>query len=88
MPFQSLDELIEKAKSAVVKAFEGKDTTEREWLIADLDSYESVAYRIRIYVLEGSPAKGIILVNYGTRTVIAIDAWDSRLKTWKERHYF
>ena len=33
--------------------------TKRKWLTAELNSYNDSAYRIQIFVLEGSPAKGM-----------------------------
>jgi hypothetical protein len=71
----------------VIKAYEHKDSTERKWLEANLDSYESPDHRIRVLVLEGSPAKGYVIVNYGTETVLAFDVFDKKLKELRLRPF-
>lgn len=71
----TIDKLIEKAKNKVIQAYEHKENTQRKWLTAYVDSYSDKDYRIEILVLEGSPAKGVVLINYGRNFVLAIDAW-------------
>ena len=48
----------------------------REWLTAGaVDSYGDSQYRVQCWVFEGSAAKGIVLSNYGTKTVVAFNAF-------------
>ena len=75
--------LIEEAKLKVIKSYEGKDSTRREWLESHCDSYENPKYRLALLVLEGSPAKGAIIINYGRGTVKAFDHFFNLLKTFR-----
>ena len=59
------EKLVEKCKQTVILAYEGQPTTERKWLEAHADSYKNPQYRIQLLVLEGSPAKGYVVVDYG-----------------------
>lgn len=86
MSEKGVDELIEEAKQIVIKKYEHKDTTKRKWLEANLDSYENPNHRIRVLVLEGSPAKGYIIANYGTARVTAFDVYDKKLKGLTPEH--
>ena len=78
-----MKKLIDKAKLSVIRSWEQKDTTDREWLEANLDSYENDSSRVKILVLEGSPAKGIVLANYGINEVSAIDGLGRHLHKWR-----
>ncbi len=74
---------IVKAKQKVVEKYEHGKTTERQWLQASVDSYDNSEYRVELFVLEGSPAKGLVIVNWGARWIKAIDLWGNQLYTWK-----
>jgi hypothetical protein len=78
--------LIEKAKLAVVKAYEGQETTQRNWIEAHADSYKNPLYRIQVFVLEGSPAKGCVVADYGHGVVQAFDAHCKKLKQFSSGH--
>ena len=78
-----INELIEKAKLKVFSTCPHPDDNERPWLEADIDSYSSKSTRIKLLVLEGSPPRGIIIVNYPLGTVTAINMYNQRLHTWK-----
>lgn len=80
------EELIEKAKLRVMRAYDPYDPpTPRKWLTANLDSYGDSAFRVSIMVLEGSPAKGYVIADYGRATVQAVDAWGKRLHRWRTK---
>lgn len=82
------EELIEKAKLRVIQAYDHyQPPTPRKWLIANLDSYENSASRVSIMVLEGSPAKGYVIADYGRATVQAVDAWGKRLYRWRTKSW-
>jgi hypothetical protein len=79
-------DLIELCKQAVMKARasnEGQGAMERRWLEAHADSYENPKYRIQLFVLEGSPAKGYVVIDYGHHRVQAFDVRGKRLKHLK-----
>ena len=72
-----MEDLIEKAKRCVEKHY-GAGRYKRPWLDAEPPhSYGNALYRVRLFVLAGSPPKGFVLANYGTGTV---KAFDSRMK--------
>ncbi|KAA0243658.1 MAG: hypothetical protein DYG83_13270 [Candidatus Brocadia sp. AMX2] len=64
-----MEQLIGQAKRLVARGL----NPDRKWLESSLDSYNDESYRVSLLVLEGSPAKGYIIANYGTRQVIAFD---------------
>jgi hypothetical protein len=80
----SMDELIKKAKDCVEKRWPGVE--ERPWLEAEPpDSYKDPFWRVRLFVLQGSPPKGFVLANYGTHTVKAFNSEMKHLYTFKRR---
>jgi hypothetical protein len=74
-------ELIEKAKLRVIQAYDHQQPpTPRKWLIASPpDSYGNSDFHVTLMVLEGSPAKGYVIVDYGKAMVIGISAWGRKL---------
>ena len=86
MFFQTRSEAIEKAKQRIMNRYsrtkkEKDDFKTRQWLGCHVDSYEEEEHRISVLVCEGSPVKGIIIVNDGRATVMAFDAWGKRLRS-------
>jgi len=77
-----IEQLLEKAKLLVIRSYEHRDTTTRPWLEMHIDSYEDPSNRLAVYVLMGSPVKGLVIANYGFDTVTAIDCWGTKLKTF------
>jgi hypothetical protein len=77
------EELIELCKQAVIKAYrfiEGKEAEDRPWLEVHVDPYKCYKrYRVQLFVLEGTPAKGYVLVDYGRKRVQAFDSDGERL---------
>ena len=78
----SMPMMIERAKAMVVLAYEHRNITDRPWLEMHVDSYDNPSNRIQFFVLHGSPVKGIVIANYGFETVIAIDCWGKKLRTF------
>lgn len=78
---QIMEKVIERAKEAVELAYESRHS-QRDWLDTFLDSYNSKTWRVRVLVLEGSPAKGYIVANYGTGSVQAYDGVDKQIATY------
>jgi len=77
--------LIEKAKRRVILAYERSAHTDRPWLEASPpDSYSSPNYRVKVFVLEGSPPKGMVLANYGGHVAIAFDCHGRQLYTYRD----
>jgi len=74
--------MIEKAKLRVIKSYERNGTTTRAWLEMHVDSYENPGQRLQVFVLEGSPVKGMVVANYGFDSVSAFSCWGQRLKTY------
>lgn len=72
------DALIEKVKGLV--EHECGDSG-RRWIDVHADSYGDGTYRIRLLVLEGSPCRGYIVVNYATGMVRAYNVFDKRICT-------
>ena len=68
--------LIDKAKKKVIKAYEGREYSDRAWLETHVDSYKEDRHRIQLIVLEGSPVKGYVIVNYGRGLVRAYSCHD------------
>ncbi|GIK23660.1 MAG: hypothetical protein BroJett005_30740 [Ignavibacteriota bacterium] len=73
-----MEQLIEQAKRLIEKKFDPG----RKWLEASLDSYNADSNRVTLFVLEGSPAKGYIIANYGTKQVIAFDYYGRKRRTY------
>ena len=66
-----MNHMIEEAKKTVIKNY-GK-TIEREWIEARAyNQYKYRNYDIVLFMRTGSPSKGYVIANYGTRTVLAI----------------
>lgn len=78
----TFSEALEKAKLRIIKKYERRNTTKRAWLEAHIDSYHSEYNRLQMIVLEGSPPKGFIIVNYGANTLTAFDCHGNKLHVW------
>ena len=60
-----MDVAIEKAKRKVEQAYHCSPS-QRAWIESNpLDSYEDDTFRVKLFVLEGSPCKGYIIADYG-----------------------
>ena len=69
-----MSELIGKAKKAVVRAWEGRETTERRWHTISFIPYGNMKdHRLEIHILVGTPVKGFVVANYGLGVVVAYD---------------
>ena len=69
-----LDDCVNEAKAY-------QNPEQRRWLfLGRADSYSAVFNRVQCYVLEGSPARGFILVL--GQHVVRLDGQGKRLKTW------
>lgn len=55
----------------------------RKWKEVSVDSYNEPNSRLTLIVCEGSPVKGFVIVNYGTKSVTAYDAKGNQIKTYK-----
>ena len=78
------ERLIEKAKRQVELWYQcvGKG---REWLTAEpIKSYGSATHRVETFVLQGSPAKGIVLADWGSRTVRAVSVCNYQTRSYKQ----
>lgn len=63
---------IEKAKRKVEQAYHTKPG-QRAWLESNpIDSYEDESFRVKIFVLEGSPCKGYVVADYGRMFVTPV----------------
>jgi hypothetical protein len=49
---------------------------DRPWETSGIDSYGTDEYRIEIHVWKGSPVKGYVVINNGTRTARAFSVND------------
>ena len=68
-------QFIQKAKHQV-EVWYGCVGSERPWLEASpVDSYKNVEYRVELFVLRGSPAKGYVVADWGNRTVRAVSCF-------------
>ena len=73
-----MSELVEKAKKAVVRAWEGRETTERHWHTISFIPYGNMdEQRLEIHILVGTPVKGFVVANYGLGVVTAYD-WNQK----------
>ena len=81
----SIEDRIAMAKNHVRKVWAGDLNGNRRWLEAEPPhSYGDELYRVRLWVLEGSPAKGYVLADYGTGAVVAIDGGFSHKKVYRK----
>ncbi len=78
-----MEDAIELAKNKVIEAYDRPGSCEREWIVANADSYREVRQRVAVLVREGSPAKGYVIANYGRLTVMAFNVHDELLFKWK-----
>jgi len=75
-------ETIEHAKKLIAKWY-NSDVRDRKWLEAHVDCYGDKTNRVQIFVFEGSPSKGIVLVEYGMGTyVVAINPRRNKKKIY------
>jgi len=72
-----LTTLIERAKEKVMRSY--GHSVGRRWLNTYCDSYEDSSYRVEIFVLEGSPVKGVVLVDHGRNVVMGFDVGGKRV---------
>ena len=80
----SIEDRIALAKNHVRKSFAGDLDGTREWLESEPpDSYGDEQYRVRLWVLEGSPPKGYVLADYRTAAVVALDGGFSRKRAFR-----
>ena len=84
-----MEDAIELAKNKVIKAYDRPGAcVEREWIVANADSYREVRQRVAVLVREGSPAKGYVIANYGKHTVMAFSLHDELLFKWTGLSHF
>jgi len=68
--------LIVQAKENVIKSYrDSEDTRKRKWLKSVIKPYGGSHQAVVVLVLEGSPVKGLIVINYGRGTIIGYDCW-------------
>ncbi len=80
---QWMEETVAKAKRCVERAY--RERTVRKWLSASPPpSYEDESYAVSLYVYEGSPPKGYVIVDYGYHTVKAFGPGWRHLHTWQD----
>jgi len=75
------EEMIVKAQQKIRDRYR-PDTDSRKWRTAKVRSYENKSYDIEIRVLTGSPVKGYVLINHGTKTIKAFGINDKLIRTW------
>ena len=76
----TMEELIKKAKHWV-SSFWGSD---RQWLEAEpRPSYNDSNYIVRLCVLEGSPAKGYLVIDFGAKAIKAFNGTFGKMKTFR-----
>lgn len=80
MKEEIMEQLINEAKKLVVRRAD--DGSERKWLETEVVPYGSPSEKVRFLVLEGSPARGYIIANYGMEKVTAFGCDGTRLKTY------
>ena len=71
---------IERAKKWVEKEYPSKN---RKWIETEVDSYGTARNKVKIFVYEGSPAKGVIIASYDYNVlfyVVAINCWGKTRK--------
>ena len=76
-------EAMTKVRDAVVRKT-GYKEGDREWLSARLEheGWPDGTQDIQIYARPGSPFKGYIIINYGTKTITGYDVRDNRISRW------
>lgn len=83
----TMEAAIERAKEKVIRSHDRPGVNvERDWIVANLDSYRQADQRVAVFVREGSPAKGYVIANYGHRTVTAFNLQDELLFKWTGLH--
>jgi hypothetical protein len=86
--YPSLEELLEKAKQEAINECEKLKqhrASERKWLIVSCDSYCSKNNRVELLILEGSPPRAMILVNYPLKLILVFDMFGRRITTLSPR---
>ena len=71
---------IERAKKWVEKEY---PSSGRKWLETQVNSYDSPSYKVKIFVYEGSPAKGVVIASYDSDIlfyVLAVNCWGKSRK--------
>ena len=74
----TMPEIIKAAKEAVVGAC--TDGKNRKWLRTLLSPYRGKSDGIELWALHGTPMRGMVIANHGTKEVMAFDNYDKRLK--------
>jgi hypothetical protein len=83
-----MDNLVDKAKLAVFRAYNEDPRSGREWIETDVDNTGKMdaGYKLKLYTLAGSPPKGYILVSYYHGYALAIDAWFGKIHLYKKSY--
>ncbi len=71
---------IERAKKWVEKEYPSES---RKWIEKEVYSYGSESNKVKIFVYEGSPAKGVVIASYDSNVlfyVVAINCWGKTRK--------
>ena len=83
---KEFEELIEKAKKWIMRKtkYGGVDDISRPWrrVRAKHTGWTDGSQDIELIMFEGSPAKGYIIMNYGTRNVRVFGIHDENFKKW------
>jgi hypothetical protein len=78
-----METLVVKAKRLVERWY-GCQPGDRRWLESQPPhSYSSSDYRVRLYVLEGSPPKGYVVASYSIGVVRALNHSFSKSSTFR-----
>jgi hypothetical protein len=72
--FKNEEEALKEMKHNLERVWNNPGTEPRPWLEASPpDSYESPSWRVTVFVLMGSPPKGIILLNHSHHLMRGFD---------------
>jgi hypothetical protein len=81
-----MDKWIQEAKDCIKKHY-GFDDPERPWvMVSPPDSYNDPAYKIELYVWQGSSPKGYIVALYNQGLVFAFDPNMKKIRKWGTRN--
>ena len=74
---------IDQAKESVIKSYGHKDYS-RPWVVARArhEGWEDGSQDMELHMWEGSPAKGWVVVNYGSGTATAFGVNGRKIHTY------
>jgi len=73
---KSLDEAVNNLQQYIDSRWHHRSVQKGKWLkTVPEDPYSSKDYRVELWLLEGSPAKQVVIINHYIKEICCYDVW-------------